>query len=220
MNAHRKRFLLLLAGLSAILLPSAADAHPHVFVDAKVEVVFDQQGRMAAVRNIWQFDEAFSQYAVQGLDSDEDGKLSDEELQPLAKVNVESLKEFDFFTFLSVGVTDAAFVPPQEYWLESHDGRLTLFFTLPLSEPMAVGAKTTLEIFDPEYFVAFDFVKQDPISLRDAPLGCSAVHHRPQELDAATAAILSQIPADQRDLPPDLEAAALSMANYVSVTCK
>lgn len=220
MNARLKRFALILAALSATLVPRAADAHPHVFVEAKVEIVFDKAGRMAAVRNIWQFDEAFTQYAVQGLDTDEDGKLSDDELKPLAKVNVESLKEFDFFTFLSVGETDAAFVPPEEYWLEFHNGQLTLFFTLPLTAPMAVGAKTTLEIFDPEYFVAFDFVKQDPISLRDAPPNCSAVHHRPQELDAGTAAILSQIPADQRDLPADLQAAAQGMANYVAVTCK
>ena len=84
--------------VAALLLALAvvrAEAHPHVFVDAKTELVFDQTGRMEAIRNIWQFDEAFSAYAVEGLDADSDGKLSDAELKPLADVNVKSLKEFE-----------------------------------------------------------------------------------------------------------------------------
>ena len=87
--------------LLAAALPAAA--HPHVFVDAKAEIVFDREGRMTAVRHIWQFDEAFTSFAIQGLDADNDGKLSDDELQPLAKVNVDSLKEYGFFTYLTVG---------------------------------------------------------------------------------------------------------------------
>ena len=98
------------AAFGALLLVAAAlpaAAHPHVFVDAKAEIVFDKAGRMTAVRHIWQFDEAFTAFAIQGLDANNDGKLSDAELQPLAKVNVDSLKEYDFFTYLTVGEKDA-----------------------------------------------------------------------------------------------------------------
>ena len=51
-------------------------------------------------------------------------------------------------------------MPPTEYWLEFHGGRLTLFYTLPLKRPVAIHGKATLEVFDPEYFVAFSFPKQ------------------------------------------------------------
>ena len=208
-----------IAFLAAALSPTAAIAHPHVFVDATVEIVFDKSGKMAAVRNIWQFDDAFSEYAIQGLDKNDDGKLSDDELKPLAKVNVDSLKDFAFFTYLSIGKDEPAFVPPKEYWLEFHGGRLTLFFTLPLKKPVAVGPKTMLEIFDPEYFVAFEFAKKNPVKLDGAPAGCTAVHHPPKALDGATMAILAQIPVDQHDLPPDLVEAASSLANYIAVSC-
>jgi ABC-type uncharacterized transport system substrate-binding protein len=141
------------AGLVAagIFAAAPALAHPHVFVDGRTEVVFDAQGPITAIRNIWQFDQAFSEYAIQGLDVDDDGKLSDEELKPLAKVNVEALAEYDFFTFLTVGREKFAFTPPKEYWLEFRGGRLTLFYTLPLKEPVPVGKGLTLEIFDPEF---------------------------------------------------------------------
>ena len=49
---------------------------------------------------IWTFDEFYTAMALQGLDTDGDGKYSAEELKPLAEVNVNSLKEFDYFTYL------------------------------------------------------------------------------------------------------------------------
>jgi ABC-type uncharacterized transport system substrate-binding protein len=211
------------ACLAAVLGCGAAGpaaAHPHVLVTAKAEIVFDDAGRMTAVRNIWQFDPAFSAFASQGLDADGDGKLSDAELAPLAKINVDSLQEFDFFTYLTIDDKLQKFVPPKEYWLEPYNGQLTLFFTLPLKEPVKVGPSTTLEVFDEEYFVAFTFTDHDPIRLDNAPAGCSAAYHPPKELDDDIMAALAAIPADQRDLPPALADAAVGLANLISVTCR
>lgn len=208
---------LALAGLLAA--GSAAQAHPHVLVDARAEVVFDGDARITAVRHIWQFDEAFTAFAVQGLDADEDGQLTDDELAPLAKINVESLQEFDFFTWLTVGDETFSFVPPNEYWLEFHGGRLTLFYTLPLAAPVALGPDTTLEVFDPEYFVAFTFAGNEPVTLVDAPAGCAATYRPPRELDAASMAILGAVPADQPDLPPNLQQMASVLANLVTIAC-
>ena len=200
--------------------PATAEAHPHVFVDAKTGIVFDPQGRFSAVRNIWQFDETFSDFAIQGLDKDGNGNLSPAELKPLADLNIKSLKEFLFFTYLADGNQEAKFLYPKEYHLEFHGGQLTLFFTLPLETPMAVDRKTVLEIFDPEYFVAFTFVKNHPIALDQAPKGCSAAFHPPRELDAQTMATLAAIPIDQHDLPPGLVQMASALANSFTIACK
>jgi len=139
----------LAAAVSVFALALAASlpakAHPHVFVDAKAEIVFDANGRIAAVRHIWQFDEAFTSYATLNLDADNNGELTDAELAPLARTNVESLQEFDFFTYLTIGNRKIPFVPPTEYFLQFHDQRLTLFYTLPLSEPATVDAPAELE---------------------------------------------------------------------------
>ena len=77
------------------------------------------------------------------------------------------------------------FMPPAEYWLQFDGTFLTLFYTLPLDIPVLPGKDTTLEIFDPEYFVAFTFVKKDPVKLDNAPPGCSAIFKPPGELDGA-----------------------------------
>jgi ABC-type uncharacterized transport system substrate-binding protein/mannose-6-phosphate isomerase-like protein (cupin superfamily) len=205
---------------AVVLLAAPAFAHPHVFVDAKAEVVFGPPGTITAVRNIWQFDAAFSEYAIQGLDTDDDGKLSDGELKPLAKVNVDALAEFEFFTFLIVGDRKFPFVPPTEYWLEFRNGRLTLFYTLPLKEPVAVEKGMILEIYDPEYYVAFTFAKAAPIAVAGDARGCQAAYHQPHELDQQTMAALGAIPQDERELPPELEDAALGLAHTFTLKCE
>jgi ABC-type uncharacterized transport system substrate-binding protein len=158
---------LLVLGLAA----SAAQAHPHVYVTMKSEIVYDSEGRMTGIRHHWTFDDMFSSYATQGLESKEKGKFTREELQPLAEVNVTSLKEFDFFTQGKVDGKKAEFEQPVDYFLEQKDDLLTLHFTLPLKTPAATKT-IDLDIYDPLYFVAFEFAEKEPITLKGAPASC------------------------------------------------
>ena len=67
-----------------------------------------------------------------------------EELKPLAQVNVESLKEYDFFTYAKANGKKVTFVDPVDYSLEFNpkDTVLTLHFLLPLKAPVkAQGAR-------------------------------------------------------------------------------
>ncbi|HMN74397.1 MAG TPA: DUF1007 family protein, partial [Rhodoblastus sp.] len=83
----------LAAAALVALLARPALAHPHVWVAARATVLFDKEGRIAGIRNDWTFDEMYSAFATQGLG--QDGKPpTREELQPLAKTNIESLAEF------------------------------------------------------------------------------------------------------------------------------
>src|SRR5438874_13066873 len=182
-------------------------------------MVFDK-GKLTAIRHIWQFDAAFSAFATQGLDVDHDGKLSDAELAPLARVNVTSLAMFGFFTYLNANGKDLDVTAPVNYRLEFNQERLTLFYTLPSKTPVEAKGQTTLEVFDPEYFVAFTFLENAPISLEGAPAGCSASYRPPQQLDARTMAMLATLPADQPVLPPALRSAANALANLITLTCK
>ena len=215
------RFSALLAALVAMIAATAgpAAAHPHVWVTVKSELVYAPDGTLKGVRHAWTFDDMFSTFATQGLEAKKKGEFTREELAPLAKVNVESLKEYDFFTYLTVDNKLQKFEPPKEYWLEPYNGQLTLFFTLPLKQPLKVGRSTTLEIFDEEYFVAFTFTDKDPIKLDGAPASCSTQFHKPKELDAQTMAVLAAIPVDQHDLPPDLVETASALANSFTIAC-
>ena len=117
----RSRLLALLFLLAGILgqVPSVA-AHPHVFVRARAEVVYDDKGQIVAINHDWQFDDAFSAFALQGLDTNGDGKYSREELAELAKINIDSMKEYGYFTFGDDTRVEIDFnAPLAGYWLET-----------------------------------------------------------------------------------------------------
>jgi hypothetical protein len=72
--------------------------------------VYAPDGSITGIGHAWAFDDMFSTYATQGLESKEKGKFTRDELAPLAKDNVESLKElvvsqFEFCPTLHFGKT-------------------------------------------------------------------------------------------------------------------
>jgi ABC-type uncharacterized transport system substrate-binding protein len=161
--------------LAALALATAtpALAHPHVWVEAREEVLFDPSGKMTGIRSTWRFDEMYSAFAVQGLEKD--GKLATpKDLAPLAETNVTSLAEFDYFTFAKTGGVKLKFGKPIDYTLEEEaDHRVVLHFTLPLETPAKVVRFLSFQIYDPTYFVDFELAAKDPVSMAGAPSGCS-----------------------------------------------
>jgi Protein of unknown function (DUF1007) len=119
----------------------------------------------------------------------------------------------------SVGSKRLAFAKPTEYHLEFQAERLTLFYTLPLEQALALKGDAMIEIGDPEYFVAITFVKGREVKLEGAPKGCFATYRPPHDLDMQTMAMLGSIPASQHDLPPELVQAASALSNVVTVHC-
>ncbi|MBS7696055.1 MULTISPECIES: DUF1007 family protein [unclassified Chelatococcus] len=178
---------------AAALWSTAASAHPHVWVTAKSQLVYDEKADITAVRHSWTFDEAYSSYATQGLDTDGDGKLSAAELTDLAKVNVDSLSEFNYFTKGKANGKTVAFANPTEYNLNFENGRLTLNFTLPVKTPMPANRMLTVEIYDGTYFVAFTLADgDDAATTSGAPKGCATQITRPKKPDEAQQQQLSE----------------------------
>ena len=95
-------------------------------------------------------------------------------------MNVESLKDFDYFTVAQVDGKKAELNQPVDYWLEFTDGLLTLHFTLPFKTP-AKTQNLSVEIYDPAWFVDFSFAQKDPVKLTNAPAACQFAVLRPGE---------------------------------------
>jgi ABC-type uncharacterized transport system substrate-binding protein len=100
-----------------VLAPSAASAHPHVWVAAETEVLY-QNNTIVGLRQKWTFDEFYTTMAIQGLDANNDGIYDRGELAELAKVNVDGLKDFQFFTHARLAAQALEFAEPTDYHLE------------------------------------------------------------------------------------------------------
>jgi ABC-type uncharacterized transport system substrate-binding protein len=203
---------LLLAG-AVTLAASAAEAHPHVWITAKSEVVYAPDGTITGVRHAWTFDDMFSTYALQGIEAKTKGAYSREELASLAQTNVESLKEFAYFTFAKADGKRERFLEPVDYFLEYKDAALTLHFTLPAKTPFK-ARQLALEVFDPAFFIDFQFADKDPIKLVGAPADCKMQFQRPN--DGAAGA---QKLGEQNFLSGDNSNYGAMFANKIMVDC-
>jgi len=206
--------ILLLALLSLAAI-APARAHPHVWVTMKTELIYAPDGTVTGVRHAWAFDDMFSTFATQGLESKEQGKFTRDELMPLAKVNVESLKEYAYFTYVTADGKKVALTDPApDYWLDYADSVLTLNFTLPLKAPVK-AKELKVEVYDPTIFVDFAWDKDNPVKLTGAP-HCKGDVVKPREMTFAEGKALSQIPAEETNTTM---AWGAQFANKILVHC-
>ena len=211
-----KRIMTRLASLLLFALAlgaGAAQAHPHVWITASSELVYAPDGSVTGVRHAWTFDDMFSTYALQGIETKTKGVYSREELAPLAQTNVESLKEFAYFTFAKADGKKEKFVEPVDYFLEYKDAALTLHFTLPLKTPLK-PKQLALEVFDPSFFIDFKLADKDPVRLVGAPSACQVNYQRPNDGAAGAQKI-----GEQNFLSGDNSNYGAMFANKITVAC-
>jgi ABC-type uncharacterized transport system substrate-binding protein len=170
-----------LHGLSALALAllvvglaGPAASHPHVWITVETTVLYDR-GNFTGLHHKWTFDEFYTAMAIEGLDKNNDGAYSREELAELAKVNIDGLKEFGYFTYPVVDGKDVKIQDPSDYWLEHKDGVLSLHFTVSFDQPVPAKAKGFAYVVqDPAFYIAFLPAKTDPVRLgQGAPKSCN-----------------------------------------------
>lgn len=200
-----------LAGAAA----GAARAHPHVWIDARSEVIFDDRQRIAALRVSWRFDEFYSLFAIEGLDSDGDGTLSEAELRPLAELNVTSLQAYRYFTYIVADGAELPYGPVSEYASRFEDGILSLEFVIPLEKPIDPrSAQVSFKSYDPTFYIAVEPVLDDPVRFAGAPpVGCRAVVQEGQNGET-----LNLSEADFLD-PAKTESLGALYATTIAIVC-
>jgi len=204
-----RRLRFFFAVVFSVFSAGSAYAHPHVWVTMETEVELGDSKEIIGFRHKWTFDETYTSFAVEGLDANGDGLYSEEELKPLAKTNVEALKEFEYFTFPFIGDKKVAVKEPVDYRMEYKDKLLTLSFTVPLVTPVPYEKikDFSLAVYDPEMYVSLTFNEKTPVRIVSAkPVACTA-HVR----DGS-----SQL-GDNIDLSGDI---ALQTADRITIACK
>lgn len=170
------RYLASGAVLAALLAAAPAQAHPHVWVTVETRVLFNDAGAITGFRHKWIFDEYYTAFALQGMDANGDGEYSAAELEPLARTNIESLGDFEYFTFAELDGETLLRNDPVDYELVYDGALLTLHFTLPLAEPVPAeqADQFSFSVYDPTFFVSFSLAEEQPVKLAgNVPAGCT-----------------------------------------------
>jgi nickel/cobalt exporter len=202
-----------------LIWTGAANAHPHIMIDAKATIVFDDSGAVSAVRHSWTFDAAFSAWSVQGIDTDRDGTVSPQELQARADDNMVGLAQFEYYTYAFEEDHALTFGSdlPANYAI--NDGRVTLSFEVAPQPSYWVGDTLHMAINDPEYYVAIEFASPDAVTTENMPAGCDVAVVPPEPLDPALEERLYSLGPEVLDLPPDLAAAMKWVQGEILLRC-
>ena len=132
-------------------------AHPHVFVDAKIKVMFDNAG-FSAVKNHWVYDEIYSSAMMSSGDADGDGKISESENKWFCETILGPLKEFNYYNYVQSG---SVFLKAQglpNFKASFKNGRLILDFDVKFTSPAdpSGGADYTMLVIavaDPSNYI-------------------------------------------------------------------
>lgn len=142
-----------------------AVAHPHAWIDIRSAVLLDGEGRVTAIEEEWLFDEFYTLFVLGGWK----GKAVDvaAQLKELARINLENLKPYGYFTEVHAGDSQVRFGTVTEFQTSLRDGRLWLQFVLPLDRIFDPKAEQlSFSIFDPTYYIEMLHMKDDVVAFR------------------------------------------------------
>lgn len=168
------------AAAAALLAPAAASAHPHVFVEANLEVVRDESGAVTELRHVWRFDELFSTTVLMDFDANADNALQPEELEEVSKVVTQSIGEQGWFTEVRSGNDPVDIVAPEKIMVDYQDGQLLMFFPARLKTAVDVAAAPfRVSVSDPTYYVAMEIADESAVQITGNGAACKADIYRP-----------------------------------------
>lgn len=147
------------------LAPAAAFAHPHIFVEARLEVVAGKDGSIEELRNVWRFDEVFSSSVVMDFDKNTDLKLEPNELAEVGKTVKQSLADYDYYMNLTINGKNITVQKPDIIHVDYKDGQLLMFFAVKPVEKMPLKGRLTFGVYDPTLYTSIDFPTDNELSM-------------------------------------------------------
>lgn len=154
-----------MAGLAMLLSPTLAAAHPHIFAEARLEIVSDDKGEIGELRNVWRFDEMFSASVVLDFDKNANATLDPDELQEVGQTVLESLAEYDYYTTILDNGKSVKVNPPDKITVDYKDNQLLMMFAVTPAEAMPLKGKLSFGVYDPTMYTAMDFPTDNDLTV-------------------------------------------------------
>jgi ABC-type uncharacterized transport system substrate-binding protein len=148
-------------------IPFLSFAHPHVFIDNRIEVVFDEKG-LKGFNHEWTFDEMFSSTIIQEFDLNADDVFGEDEIKEVEKGAFSNLKEYDYFTDIKINGRQFKIQLVKDFYAKIDSGVMVYEFFIPCEVTGTLeNQEVVISVFDPTYFVQVLLASEAPFSFFD-----------------------------------------------------
>lgn len=166
---------------------SPARLHPHIFAEARLDVMIGSDNKVQSLRHLWRFDDLFSSTVLVEFDTNKDLKLDDKELDEVGKTVHGSLSEFNYFQMVTSDGQDVKMTAPDKLVAMMEHNQLIILFESKLTTPTALKGKLDFGVYDPTFYTAIDFVDDANMAVENLPPACTRTVIRPDPDEAIAA---------------------------------
>jgi ABC-type uncharacterized transport system substrate-binding protein len=152
------------------LFSASVPAHPHVFIDSSLTVVFDEKG-LAGFKVRWVFDEMFSSVIIHDFDENGNGTFEPSEVKKLEQGAFSNLRNFDYFTLIKISGQDFKVKYIRDFSSSIQANSVIYDFFVPCH---VTGISTFKEVriffCDKENYSYFSFIQDKPVQFENSTM--------------------------------------------------
>ncbi|MGY6548615.1 MAG: DUF1007 family protein [Roseinatronobacter sp.] len=197
-----------------------ARAHPHIFVDVQLEIVFDAEGTPEGLWISWSYDPFFSMLLVSdmGLDQDFTGNIPEHERAALDGFDMNWIEDYHGDTHVTQDGVPLALTGPLEWSSDYRDGQLHSRHLRHLIDRPDPAREWIVAVYDPTYYTAYSLVGHPVITGR---ADCRARVYEPdwEAAGAQLEAALDEVLAGGGDIEAEFPPVGALFSEEVRITC-
>ena len=210
-----------LAAAAVLFAAQPAFAHPHVYIDAGLEVIFDAEGQLTHIQVTWAYDAFYSLLITEdfGMDADGDGALTPAEEAELTGFDAQWIAGFNGDLVATLDGQALKLSGPLEPTARMVAGQIVSSHLREVSgTPVMAGDVLSIKVFDETYYTAYALSL--PVKLTNAT-GCDMLRVEPNvdvELSRMQTMLLDiDVDADLEEM--DIPMMGEAFATELVVTC-
>jgi len=145
-------------------------AHPHVFIDNTVTIVFDHSG-LTGIRVKWVFGEMFSSMIIHDYDTNKDSTFSHDEIEKIKNGAFSNLESYNYFTYLKINGEKFIVKYVKEFSADLNSNKVVYNFFIPCHVSATSSYKEIkLSMYDSTYYTDIMLANQNPVSFVNTSL--------------------------------------------------
>ena len=154
-------FMLIFSNVNPFIMGKCF-AHPHIFIDTRLDFLFDEKG-IAGIIEEWTFDDMTGAMTFEDFDKNKNGKFEPNEIAKVKKEAFDALKEFGYFNNIIIEGKIFKVKYIKNFKVFSRKGKLVYSFLVPCHVVATkANKKISVSLSDPTIFTDFVLVKGTP----------------------------------------------------------